>query len=370
MNIWSVVLGLGTGLIGGVGGGVGLSHFWLERTKAKWNKELEALKDKLSAEQRRYQAQLDRSIFVSRAHFDTEFQAIKEVHQCLSGVKIPFSILNPLNAATVLTDAASADLMTRLQDANTKFLAKLEEWGVFLEPDIYDEFHRCYLGADHFLEIYPTEANQARDAAELAQRSNVDFYENQIAPALVQWDEEKQRLENEKARIAAEAAYYRTQNEQARVSGFIASDAPGYEPRDTSGRYVAGPTGSPVFQPEEVIKRAGDGLAMIADIDWKHRQLFDGKPLPISPSELVKQADARRLDPMTYASQTFGFQKREQELAEQRQKMHDDQIRKEATEQRDRFWAERVGSNPDVQHVAAKPQVHRDCSCGENRKQT
>lgn len=155
MSVWSFVGTLATGLIGGVSGGVGLSHFWLERTKAKWNKELEAFKDKLNTDQRRYQAQLDRSIFVSRAHFDTEFQAIKEVHQCLSEVKIPFRSLQPINAAKVLTADESAELVTRLQDANNRFLAKLEEWGVFLEPALYDEFERCYHGADHFLEIYP-----------------------------------------------------------------------------------------------------------------------------------------------------------------------------------------------------------------------
>jgi hypothetical protein len=153
MNILSVVLGLGTGLIGGVGGGVGLSHFWLERTKAKWNKELEALKDKLSADQRRYQAQLDRSIFVSRAHFDTEFQAIKEVHQCLSEVKILFRKLYPIEDRAVLDEREWVQTIGDLRTANLKYVAKLEEWGVFLEPAQYDDFKRCYDAADHAIKI-------------------------------------------------------------------------------------------------------------------------------------------------------------------------------------------------------------------------
>jgi hypothetical protein len=166
--------------------------------------------------------------------------------------------------------------------------------------------------------------------AEAAKQANIDFYDNQIAPSLVAWDAEKSRIENEKARLSAEAMFYKTQAEEAKKSGFIPNDAPGFQPRDAGGRYVAGPTGSPVFQPEEVIKRAGDGLAMIATIDWKYRSLFDGKPMPISPTQLIAQADARKMDPMTYAEQTFGFQ------------------RQDAVAERDKYWAERTGNNPDI----------------------
>jgi hypothetical protein len=154
--------------------------------------------------------------------------------------------------------------------------------------------------------------------------------------------------------MAAEAAFYKTQNEQARASGFIPSDAPGYnQSRDQGGRYVAnapgGTPGSPqFFDVNKVYEKAGDAVGVIADIDWRHRQLFDGKPLPVSPTELIRQADARHLDPKVYADQAFGFTQREQELAAQRQKAHDDQIKRDAVIERDRYWSERTGSNPDV----------------------
>jgi hypothetical protein len=192
--------------------------------------------------------------------------------------------------------------------------------------------------------------------AEQEKQDNINFYENSIVPSLTAWDEEKQRIENEKARVAAEAAFYRTQAEEARKSGFIPGDAPSFQTRDGQGRYVAGSTGSPVFEPQEVIKKAGDGLALIADVDWRHRQLFD-RPLPISPSELIRQADARRQDPMTYASQAFGFTQREQELQKQQQEAHDSKIRTEAEAARDRFWAERTGSNPDVRRSGRSPEM-------------
>jgi hypothetical protein len=204
-------------------------------------------------------------------------------------------------------------------------------------------------------------AEAERQRAEVERQANASFYDNQIVPALTGWDEEKQRLENEKARVAAEAAFYRTQAQEARNAGFIAQDAPTFQPpRDGQGRYVAnagGTPGSPVFQPQEVIKRAGDGLAQIADVDWKHRSLFDGKPLPISPSELIRQADAHNMSPMIYADRTFGFTQREQELQKQQQEAHDNKIKQDAVAERDKYWAEVTGSNPDIRRPQANVRM-------------
>jgi hypothetical protein len=223
------------------------------------------------------------------------------------------------------------------------------------------------------------EATKAREAAELAQRSNVDFYENKIAPSLANWEEEKQKIENERARAAAEAAFYRTQAEEAKKGGFIATDAPGFDatkfananpnqPRDGQGRYVAGagPTpGSPGFDVNTVYQRAGDAVGLIADIQWEHERLF-GSKMPISPTELIRQADSVKLDPRTYAARTFNWDTRRQQMSEEEAKKHDDVIRAEANapleqklkeqeaefkkklDERDRQWAERIGSNPDI----------------------
>jgi hypothetical protein len=227
------------------------------------------------------------------------------------------------------------------------------------------------------------DAQAAQDAAELAQRSNIDFYENRIAPSLVQWEEEKQRLENNAARMAAETAFYRTQAEEAKKSGFVAAEAPGFDvnkfvppnpnappTRDPQGRYVAnapgGTPGSPqFFDVNKVYERAGDAVGVIADVQWEHQRLF-GRPLPISPTELIRQADSQKLSPSAYASRTFNFDARRQELAAQEEKARADKIAADAVaplEQKlreqeeahkkdladnDRKWAERVGSNPDV----------------------
>jgi hypothetical protein len=251
-----------------------------------------------------------------------------------------------------------------------------------LEPKAITAFSGVLSAADK----ERAEAKAAQDAAELAQRSNVDFYENRIAPSLVAWEEEKQKLENASAKALAEAAFYRTQAEEAKKSGFILAEAPGFDAskfvppnpnpangggqRDAQGRYVAnapgGTPGSPqFFDVNKVYERAGDAVGVIADIQWEHQRLY-GKPLPISPTELVRQADAVKLDPKVYAARTFNFDARRQQMAEEEAKVGREKIAAEAVapwEQKlkeeqeaskkaladnDRKWAERVGSNPDV----------------------
>jgi hypothetical protein len=196
-----------------------------------------------------------------------------------------------------------------------------------------------------------SEATAQREAAELAKRSYVDYYEQQISPALLAWDSEKSQQDNAMAQLRAENAYYRTQNEAARQSGFIASDAPGYTPRDAGGRYipnVAGATpGSPTFSVETVYQRAGDAIGVLADIQWEHERLY-GTKMPLSPSELVRQADSVKLHPREYASRHFKWEERRAEMQKQEQEKHDSQIRRDAEQARDRVWAERTGSNPDV----------------------
>jgi hypothetical protein len=235
------------------------------------------------------------------------------------------------------------------------------------------------------------DAKAAQDAAELAQRSNVDFYENRIAPSLVAWEEEKQRIENEKARVTAEAAFYRTQAEEAKKTGFIPAEAPGFDAnkftppnpnapsRDSQGRYVAGaPGGTPgspqFFDVNKIYERAGDAVGIIADIQWEHQRLF-GRPLPVSPTELIRQADAVKLDPKSYASRTFNFDARRQQMLQEEEQARATKIAadavapyevklKEAEDQRkkdlaenDRKWAERRGSNPDVHQPADNPRM-------------
>jgi hypothetical protein len=97
-------------IFGGAAGGVATVTFlskylgdrWLghvlEKEKAEYAKQLAKLTAGFTQELEHYRAQLDRSVFVTRTHFETEYSAMKEVSQCLSEVKVNFLKLHPIEA--------------------------------------------------------------------------------------------------------------------------------------------------------------------------------------------------------------------------------------------------------------------------------
>lgn len=190
-----------------------------------------------------------------------------------------------------------------------------------------------------------SQAEQERAQTALERKSLNDFYENSVVAGLTQWESDRDVLEAAKTKAEREAAYFRA---AAREAGIL----PGEDAsRDRQGRFVAGSPGatpgSPTFSsPSDAMATAARGLAQLADVDWRHRNLY-GSPLPISPSELVSQADAVGVDPATFAARKFKFAEREQELERKRQQEHDEKIRRDALAENDRKWAEKMGSNPD-----------------------
>jgi hypothetical protein len=141
-----------TGALGGVIGGGALWAFLgnlvLEKEKAKWNKELETVKDRYTGQQKRLQAQLDNSVFVTRAHFEVELQAMREVHRCLGRVKIAFRALDPLTPRDEKHAEQKTLLIENLRGTTDDYFSLVEEWGAFLEPSLYDSFMRSFYGAD------------------------------------------------------------------------------------------------------------------------------------------------------------------------------------------------------------------------------
>jgi ATPase subunit of ABC transporter with duplicated ATPase domains len=114
-------------------------------------------------------------------------------------------------------------------------------------------------------------AKAAQEAAELAQRANKEFYDQTIMPSLTGWEDKEKQYAQEIANAKALAAFYEAQNKAAKESGFIAADAPAFNPtsvvipaRDGNGKFVAnspgGTPGSPTFRMEEVEDRLGKGL--------------------------------------------------------------------------------------------------------------
>jgi len=213
----------------------------------------------------------------------------------------------------------------------------------------------------------------------LERRSLNEFYETKVVPGLSSWEEEQKKLRLEKAQADALAQFYKAQNDAARETGFIPKDAPTFTPpaaqdRNDKGQYVAnapgGTPGSPTFiNPVEIASKIGDVAGTISDIQWKHQRLY-GAPMPIAPSELIKQADSVKLSPSEYAARTFKFAEKEEEIRQAQARAHDEEIRQktaaekqaeyEAKEKalRDEFAAkekaraEASGNNPELRAPA------------------
>ena len=60
----------------------------LEQLKAGYAAELEAYKSELDRSKTRFQAEVDRTILVTKVHFQTEFDALKQIFEKLSELKI------------------------------------------------------------------------------------------------------------------------------------------------------------------------------------------------------------------------------------------------------------------------------------------
>jgi hypothetical protein len=219
-------------------------------------------------------------------------------------------------------------------------------------------------------------ARERAERAELVERSNKDFYEKNIVTALNGWDDERKKIEGERVKAVSEAAYYKTQAEGAKASGFIAADAPGFvyvpptgtvvpeQQRDQSGRYVAGaPNGTP-GSPTIM----DDVRSALTDTTWamqQYQQLHGGF-LPDDPMQLAREADAMKLPYRAYVERKYQFAEKRQEIARKAQEDHDAAVRADVTKTYEEKlaakdveaktnldkarteWAERTGNNPDV----------------------
>lgn len=187
-------------------------------------------------------------------------------------------------------------------------------------------------------------AEGEREKAELAQRAQRQMYDTEIAPALDGWA-------NEKARLEAEAAFYRTQAEQARTGGFIPTDAPTFnkdQPRGGDGKFVAGANpvpGSPDLKQFEV--NVSNAIGTLADLQWQYQSLF-GTHMPDSPTKLLQEATAQRMPIVDYAAKKYNFDAKRTEVKATEQKKHDDAIRAEVSAAKDREYAERQSSNGNL----------------------
>lgn len=224
-------------------------------------------------------------------------------------------------------------------------------------------------------------AKAAQDAAELAQRSNREFYDKEIVPSLAGWEEKEKALQTEITNARALAAFYETQNKEAKTNGFIAADAPTFTApvaatpgRDANGKFVAGAPGgtpgSPTFKMEEFEDRLGKGLDNSVWALQEYQRLSGGQFLPDSISTLAQEASAQKLSFRDYVARKYDFPTKAAALAAKAEEEKKQAWLAEATKplqeqlkQKDKDWqakldekakaiSEAGGNNPDVKRAA------------------
>jgi hypothetical protein len=210
-------------------------------------------------------------------------------------------------------------------------------------------------------------AKAALEAAELQKRSVDEFWNNTYNPGIAAAEVEKARLAKEVADARAESAYYKTQRESyLKEFNIKPEDAPVFTPPAVIPPVENKTPGTPTFTINDVRDQLGTSLGTVANIQWEYQTLY-GRPMPISPTELLRQSEANKFkDPATYANQIFKFSERREEQRVAAAKAHDDEIAAKAVAERDakhkeetdkltaefnakeRLRAEQAGSNPDT----------------------
>ena len=192
-----------------------------------------------------------------------------------------------------------------------------------------------------------TSANTALEQAELAQRGVRETLDKEINPALDKWA-------NDKAAYETKMAAYEAALKAAKEGGFNVPDIikPADPARNADGTFVAGRNqvpGSPEFV-ANLRKEAGAAISSMLDLTWKYQSLY-GKPMPDSPTVLITEANAQRMDPIAWAAKKYDFAGKETEIRAAEQKKHDDKLIADAIAENDKKWAEKVGNNPNIRQA-------------------
>jgi hypothetical protein len=115
----------------------------LAKQKAKYDKELERLRAHYAQELERFRAGLERSVLVTRAQFETEFDAYKQVFEALGPVRLTMGGTRPMLSVShegeTLDDRrrALAGRLRDLIDAQNKAVTVVENLLPFFPADIY-----------------------------------------------------------------------------------------------------------------------------------------------------------------------------------------------------------------------------------------
>ena len=121
----------------------------LQEDEAATKVALENLKDRFERSQRLEQAAIDRSVFVTRAHFETEFEAMKKVFERLALLSMEMAglrTIDPVALAIENLEDETNNFHERLSTVGTLYdalLAETEARLPFYSAEVYRALQDC-----------------------------------------------------------------------------------------------------------------------------------------------------------------------------------------------------------------------------------
>jgi len=137
---------------------------FLRGYKARYDQELEAYKDTLEQKRKKIEAELGHRIYVGKAQFDTEFNALKDCFAVLGKLRLAFNGLRPmLDWMPEDQQEQMKVLATRMRHFTERYNPVVDTAASvypFVPEDIYAEFDKCMKAA--LLEIKHIEADPSK----------------------------------------------------------------------------------------------------------------------------------------------------------------------------------------------------------------
>ena len=124
-----------------------LAERLLARYKSDLDKEFESYRDTLEQGRKRIEAELGHRTYVSKAQFDTEFNAIKDIFAALGKLRLSFNGLRPFLDWTPAEEGGKVKLISaRLNHFTERFnvlVDAVESVYPFVSEQIYEQLEMC-----------------------------------------------------------------------------------------------------------------------------------------------------------------------------------------------------------------------------------
>lgn len=130
-----------------------LGKRWLASVGANQARELEILRARYSSElehsQRLLQSEIDKTFLVTKVHFETEFQAVKEVFSILAEIRLDLPNLRPTSRIAPVGETREERLVefrtlfNKLNVLRNRLLSVSENLAPFYPKEIYCQIEVC-----------------------------------------------------------------------------------------------------------------------------------------------------------------------------------------------------------------------------------